>query len=211
VTVQDSAGDTNSAIFSLTVASPSLGISANPSSLTIVQGQSGETTITFTPVGGYNGPVTLSCSGLPANTVCVFTLSGTSISSYTFPGNNQPVVVLLTIQTDATGALARTESTPTPLRPGAILTAIAFWCPGSLLGLIALRRKRKMFTKNPRSFGVCLFVLLVGAMAGLAGCISGGGFGTYVTPVGTSAITVVVTPGSGSAQTLNIGVTIAQQ
>jgi hypothetical protein len=54
-------------------------------------------------------------------------------------------------------------------------------------------------------------VLLVGAMAGLAGCISGGGFGTYVTPVGTSTVTVVVTPSSGSAQTLNIGVTITQQ
>jgi len=48
-------------------------------------------------------------------------------------------------------------------------------------------------------------------MAGLAGCISGGGFGAYVTPVGTSTVTVVVTPGSGSAQTLNIGVTITQQ
>jgi hypothetical protein len=209
VKVQDSTGNTNSVIFSLTVVSPSLGISASPSSLTIVQGQSGQTTITFTPVGGYSGPVTLGCSSLPANTLCVFTLNGTSINSYTFPGNNQQVVVTLTIETDVS-ALARTESTQTPLRPGAIFTAIAFWCPGSLLGVIALRRKRKMFTENPRVFGLCLFVALVGAMAGLAGCISGGGFGTYVTPAGTSTVTVVVTPGSGSAQTLNIGVTITQ-
>jgi len=211
VTVEDSTGSKANKNYSITVALPSVTVSANPSSLTIVQAQSGETTITFTPVGGYNGPVTLSCSGLPANTVCVFTLSGTSISSYTFPGNNQPVVVLLTIQTDATGALARTESTPTPLRPGAILTAIAFWCPGSLLGLIALRRKRKLFTKNPGSFGLCLCVLLIGALAGLAGCISGGGFGTYVTPAGSSTVTVVATPGAGSPQTVNIGLTITQQ
>jgi hypothetical protein len=120
------------------------------------------------------------------------------------------VVVTLTIETDVS-ALARTESAPTPLPPGAIFTAIAFWCPGSLLGVIALRRKRKLFAKNPKSFGLCLFVLLAGAMAGLAGCISGGGFGTYVTPVGTSTVTVEVTPGSGSAQTLNIGLTITQQ
>jgi hypothetical protein len=210
VKVQDSTGNTNSVIFSLTVASPSLGISASPSSLTIVQGHSGQTTITFTPVGGYSGKVTLSCSGLPANSLCAFTLNGTSITSYTFPGNNQQVVVTLTIETDVS-ALARTESAPTPLPPGAIFTAIAFWCPGSLLGVIALRRKRKLFAKNPKSFGLCLFVLLAGAMAGLAGCISGGGFGTYVTPVGTSTVTVEVTPGSGSAQTLNIGLTITQQ
>jgi hypothetical protein len=157
--------------------------------------------------------VTLSCTGLPANTLCSFTLlpSGTPITSpLTF--NGQQVMVLLTIQTDV-GAMAtvQPESAPTPLRPGAILAAIAFSCPGSLLGLIALRRKRKLFTKNPRNFGLCLFVLLVGAMAGLAGCISSGGFGTYVTPVGSSTVTVVVTPSSGSAQTLNIGLTITQQ
>jgi len=180
--------------------------------LTIPQGQSGHTTITFTPVGSYTDPVTLSCSGLPANTSCSFELlpGDTPITApLTFSG--QPVMVLLTIQTDV-GAMAtvQPESAPTPLRPGAILTAIAFWFPGSMLGVIALRRKRKLFTKNPRSFGLCLCVLLVGAMAGLAGCISGGGFGAYVTPVGTSTVTVVVTPGSGSAQTLNIGVMITQ-
>lgn len=124
-------------------------------------------------------------------------------------GNDLPVNVVLSINTDVSSSQARTESAPTPLRPGAILAAIAFWCPGSLLGVIALRRKRKLFTKNPRSFGLCLFVLLVGAMAGLAGCFSGG-MGTNVTPVGSSAVTVVVTPGVGSAQTLNIGVTITQ-
>jgi len=118
---------------------------------------------------------------------------------------------VLTINTDVNGMLARMEAAPTPLRPGTILAAIAFWCPFSLLGLIALRRKRKLFTKNPRIFGLCVFVLLAGAMAGVAGCVSGGGFGTYVTPVGTSTVTVVVTPASGSPQTVSIGLTITQQ
>jgi hypothetical protein len=77
--------------------------------------------------------------------------------------------------------------------------------------VIAIRRKRKLFTKNPGIFGLCVVVLLACASAGLAGCISGGGFGAYVTPVGTSNVTVVVTPGSGSAQTLSIGVTITKQ
>jgi N-acetylneuraminic acid mutarotase len=210
VTVQDAAANTNSVIFSLAVASPSLGISASPTALTIVQGQSGYTMLTFTPIGPYSANLTLSCSGLPANSQCTFTTpSGTAVPSPLLVVG-APVIVKLTIETDVSSTLARTESAPTPLRPGTILTAIAFWCPGSLLGLIALRRKRKLFTKNPRSFGLCLFVLLIGTVAGLAGCISGGGFGTYVTPAGTSTVTVVVTPSSGSAQTLNIGVTITQ-
>jgi hypothetical protein len=210
VTVIDSASHMASMNYSLTVIPPpSLTVSASPVTLTIVQGQTGETTITLTPQGGYSGTLTLTCSGLPANTSCVFKPS----TPVVFTGmNDQPVTVMLTIDTDVDAmATVQPASVPTPLRPGAILTAIAFWCPGSLLGVIALRRKRRLFTKNPRSFGLCLCVLLVGAMAGLAGCISGGGFGTYVTPVGTSTVTVVVTPSSGSAQTLNIGVTITQQ
>jgi hypothetical protein len=190
---------------------PSLMIGASPVTLTIVQGQSGQTTLTFTPQGGYSETLQLGCLGLPANTQCAFELNGAPITAVTV-GNNQSVKVVLTIETDVDAmAAVLPASAPTPLRPGAILTAIAFWSPFSLLGLIALRRKRKLFTKNSRSFRLCLFVLLIGALAGLAGCISGGGFGTYVTPVGTSTVTVVVTPGSGSAQTVSIGVTITQQ
>jgi hypothetical protein len=213
VTAQDFAGNTNTLIFSLTVASPSLTITANPVTLQAVQGQSGQTTLTFTPSGGYSETLLLSCAGLPANTLCVFELNGAPppIGAVTV-GNNVPVSVVLTIETDVQAkTTVQSASAPKPLRPGAILTAIAFWCPGSLLGLIALRRKRKLFTKNPGIFGLCVVVLLVGAMAGLAGCISGGGFGTYVTPVGTSTVTVVATPPSGSSQTVNIVLTITQQ
>jgi len=212
VTVTDSFGYPTSAIYSLTVVAPGLGITASPGALTIVQGQSGETTLTFTPTGGYVGPVTLSCSGLPANTSCSFAQlpSGTPITA-PLGFNGQQVMVQLTIWTDGVSTQHLAQSSPAPPRPGAISTAIAFWSPFSLLGLIALRRKRKLFTKNPKIFGLCVFVLLAGAMAGLAGCISGGGFGTYVTPAGTSTVTVVVTPASGSPQTVSIGLTITQQ
>jgi hypothetical protein len=209
-TVTDSSSNTANKTYPLTVILPSVTLSANPNNITIVQGQPGATTITFTPQGNYTGTFTLSVSGLPANTSGVFTLNGVPVTSVTLTGNNQPLNIVLTINTDVVTIQARMESAPTP-RPGAILTAIAFWCPGSLLGVIALRRKRKLFTKNPRSFGLCLCVLLIGTLAGLAGCISGGGFGAYVTPVGSSTVTVVVTPSSGSPQTVNVGVTITQQ
>jgi hypothetical protein len=211
VTVTDLTGLSNSVVFSLTVAAPLLTISANPTSLTIAQGSSGETTLTFTPTGGYNGTLTLSCTGLPANSLCTFTLNGASISSLTLPGNNLPVSVLLTIETDVNAQQARMEPRPTPLRPGAILTAIAFWWPGTLLGLFALRRKRKLFTKDRGWLGLCLCALLIGTLASLAGCNHGGGHGAYVTPVGNSTVTITVTPGAGSGQTLSLGVTITKQ
>jgi hypothetical protein len=211
VNVEDANGITASTNYTLTVVLPSVMVSANPNNITIVQGQTGETTITLTPQGNYTGTFTLSVSDQPANTSSVFTLNGVTVTSVTLTGNNQTVNVVLAINTDVISTQAHKESAPTPLRPGAILTAIAFWCPGSLLGLIALRRKRKLFTKNPGILGLCVVALLVGTLAGLAGCISGGGFGTYVTPAGTSTVTVVATPGSGSAQTLNIGLTIKQQ
>lgn len=207
VTVKDSAGNTKSVIFPLAVASPSLKIAANPSSLTIIQGQTGKTTLTFTPSGDYTGTLALGCSGLSANMLCVFTQNGASVSSVTLTGNNQSVDVVLTFETDVNAQQARRESGPTTPRADAILSAVAFWWPGSVLGLIALRRRRKMFAKNQRWFGLCLFVLIIGAVIGLAGCGGGG----PVTPVGSSTVTVTATPGSGTAQTLSIGITITQQ
>jgi hypothetical protein len=211
VTVEDSTGNTANKTYPLTVALPSVTVSANPNNITIVQGQSGQSTLVFTPQNNYAGTFSLSVSGSPPNTSSVFMLNGVPVTSVTLTGNNQTVNVVLSISTNFIGMQARTQSAPTSPRRGAILTAIVFWCPGSLLGLIVLRRKRKLFTKNPGIFGLCVVVLLVGTLAGLAGCISGGGFGTYVTPAGTSTVTVVATPGAGSPQTVNIGLTITQQ
>ena len=217
VTAIDADGDqTTQQGYTLNIAAPpppSLKITADPDSLTIIQGQTGKTTLTYTPSGGYTGTINLSCSGLPANSRCVFTLNGAPIDSLTFTGNNQPVSVVLTFETDVNIhiQLARMGTAPAPLPPDAILPAIAFWWSGSLLGLAAFPRKRKMSPKNQRWFGLCLLALLTGAVAaGMAGCGGSGGFGTYVTPVGSSTVTVSATSASGTVQTLSIGITITQ-
>jgi len=44
--------------------------SASPSSLTVNPGSSGVSTITVTPFGDFNGLITLSCTGAPANSTC---------------------------------------------------------------------------------------------------------------------------------------------
>jgi hypothetical protein len=61
-------------------------MSASPSSLTIQKRSHGSSTITLTPLGGFNQTVALSCGGLPANTTCSVspasvTLNGTSAST----------------------------------------------------------------------------------------------------------------------------------
>lgn len=197
--------------YTLTIASsqiPLLKIVANPDSLTIAQGKTGTTTLTFTPSGGYAGKLALSCSGLPANSHCVFTQNGAPVSSVTLTGNNKPASVELTFETDVNTQEAWTGSRPAALHPHAASLAIAIWWPSSLLGLAAFGRKRKVSAKNRRWFGLCIFVLLtVTVVAGLAGCISKG---ANLTPVGTSTVTITASPGSGSAQTLSIDITITQ-
>ena len=82
------------------MALPLVTVTANPNNITIIQGQSGQSTITFTPQGNYTGTFTLSVSGQPANTSGVFMLNGVTVNSVTLTGNNQPVNVVLTINTD---------------------------------------------------------------------------------------------------------------
>src|SRR5260370_35995661 len=47
-------------------------LSASPGSITVVQGTSGASTITVTPVNGFNSSVSLSASGLPSGVTATF-------------------------------------------------------------------------------------------------------------------------------------------
>src|SRR5229473_751674 len=53
-------------------------LSASPSSLTVVQGTSGASTITVTPLNGFNSSVSLSASGLPSGVTASFNPSSTA-------------------------------------------------------------------------------------------------------------------------------------
>jgi hypothetical protein len=190
---------------------PSLKIVANPNSLTIAQGQSGETMLTFTPSGGYTGTLALSCSGLPANSLCLFTQNGESINSLTLSGNNQAESVALTFETDVNSQQAGMKAAPPPLPPATILPAFAICFSSGLLGLASVRRKRNIPRNDRRWLSLLLLLLLVvAATFGLTDCGGSSNFGSPVTPVGTSTVTVTAIPGSGTAQTLSISITITK-
>src|SRR2546426_8132214 len=60
---------------------PTFSLSTSPSSLTVIQGTNGASTITVTPLNGFNSSVSLSASGLPNGVTASFNPSSTASSS----------------------------------------------------------------------------------------------------------------------------------
>lgn len=73
-------------------------ISASPSALSILQSSSGTSTISTTVSGGFNSPVALSASGLPAGATATF-----SPPSIAAPGSGSSTVTFLAGSATATG------------------------------------------------------------------------------------------------------------
>ncbi len=208
------AGDANytlatpSQSFTLVVAAPAappgFTLQATPSSLSIPQGQPGGTILKLTPTGGFSGTVRFGCSNLPANAVCSF-----AQNPFQLPGNDQPVNVTLIIQTSVQQTRIDTIRKPAPEPLSPILPALAFWWPGSLAGLAAFGRKRKL----SKAQQLCMLLLTIGIFViGLSGC-GGGSFSPYVTPVGSTTVTVTASAGTGTsaiAQTVSLTVDIVQ-
>jgi hypothetical protein len=100
---------------------PDFTLAATPSSITITAGQSGQTTISVSPLQGFNFLVTLSCSGLPASVTCSF-----SPSSVAPLGSAASSTLTLTTTTES-ATLHRNSS---PLFPASAL-AVALCCLSS--------------------------------------------------------------------------------
>ena len=187
-------------------------LAANPTSLTIQQGQTATTTLTVTPAGGYSGTIAWSCSNLPANAGCAFAQNQVTLS-----GNDQVVTVALNITTTQQ---AENHAPQSPLNP--TLFALAFWWPGGLTGLAIFVRKRILHQRQG-SWQLCLLLVCVCIFAGaLSGCGSNssmGSSGGTSTPPSTPApptvaqVTVTATGTSGTAvatQTVNLTLTLTQ-
>jgi hypothetical protein len=91
---------------------PNFTLSASPSSLTVVQGNSGSSTVTVTPSGGFTGSVTLSASGLPSGVTASFgTNPTTSTSSVTFTASSTATTGTASVTiTGTSGSLTHTTT-----------------------------------------------------------------------------------------------------
>ncbi|MBB6146882.1 hypothetical protein HNQ77_004863 [Silvibacterium bohemicum] len=117
---------------------PDFTVTATPSSLTVSPGGFGTTVISITPINGFSEMVTLSCSGNPAPSTCVF--SPTTV----IPANGAVATSTLQIQTQ--GAAGKTTLLVHPSeqqRNSSGHVAYAVVLPGilALLGIGALRKR----------------------------------------------------------------------
>jgi hypothetical protein len=91
---------------------PNFSLSASPASLSVTQGNSGSSTITVTPSGGFTGSVSLSASGLPAGVTATFgTNPTTSTSTVTFTASPTAATGTATVTiTGTSGSLTHTTT-----------------------------------------------------------------------------------------------------
>jgi hypothetical protein len=101
------------------VSGPNFSLSASPSSLTVTQGSSGNSTITVTPSGGFTGSVTLSNSTLPSGVTASFgTNPTTSTSVLTFTASSTATTGTSTITiTGVSGTLSHTTTISLTINP----------------------------------------------------------------------------------------------
>ena len=113
----------NNCVLPPAAANPNFTLSASPSSVSVTQGNSGSSTITVTPSGGFTGSVTLSASGLPSGVTASFgTNPTTSTSSVTFTASSTATTGTATVTiTGTSGSITHTttisltvNATPTP-------------------------------------------------------------------------------------------------
>ncbi len=151
-------------------------ITAIPATVTVTApGQSGTTTLTITPLGGFSQTVTYTCTGLPSEAACTFPTAATGGT--------------LTITTMAPSA----RMDKSPLRRSRRLF-YALLLPG-FLGLVVSAGSRKRTLRGLR----LLSLIAVLALSTLWMPACGGGSSTPSnpgTPAGTSTVTVTATAGS---------------
>jgi uncharacterized protein (TIGR03118 family) len=166
------------------------GFSTSSPVATVANDASATLTLAVAPINGFSGPVTFSCSGLPANSTCTFSSPTLTVTP------NASATETLTISTG--GYKASNEAAPFHHSGNGSYTALAFM-PFACFLFFAGRKKLRITSK--------VMLILVGAAVGavtLAGCSS---YTNTTTPAGTSAITITATSGATShTSTVNLTV-----
>jgi hypothetical protein len=184
-----------------TVQLPLVVVSNPPTSpITINSGSTGTVTLNLTAQGGYTGTATMSCAYLPAGMSCSF-----NPSTVTFSATSSTATTVMTISTGGPTAAAQLNLPGAPGRGDrlAAIPALCFWVPGSIVGLLGLRRKKlgSLQRRMMQLIAVAAFGVGVATISG-CGCSSS----TVKTSPGTYTIDVEIT--AGTVQSVPIGVIV---
>lgn len=189
-------GDTKHAVSAsqpaiLWVVTPDYTITASPSSATIAAGSSATFTFTVTPVGGFNSPISLGCSGLPAMATCTF-------APATLTPNGAPVTSKLVITTTGPSAT---------LRPRSGYPLFAVWLVLCGMPAVLLIGDSRRYRKLLLLMALALVVLLT-SCGGSSPSTTPAPTPKPITPPGTSTVVVSASASAGAAKNVSITVTI---
>jgi hypothetical protein len=179
---------------------PNYSLTASPSSLTIAQGMAGTTTLTITPVGGFTGMLSFSCTGLPLKANCVF-----APTQVTLTGNDEVATVTLTVNTTGSNGVI-SQLRPSPFRWTSVHIYALFLFPAGFV--LFLTPKRIRAAKKRNRYVSTALLLLLGALisVGMSSCGSSGS--SPATPTGTYSISAVATVGGSNSQSAVVSVTV---
>ena len=175
----------------ITVVAPDYTVTASPAMATITVGQSATTTLTITPVGGYNGTVKFTCGTLPAGATCTF-------APATITPSGGAVTTKLTVATTAT-TTSRLRPFSTPLQG----VALAF------LFILGLSPHRIRVVNHRLLRTGLLTLVLVTSLVSLSGCNASTKTTIPGTPTGDQTIVVTAADSSGAvSHAINFQVTV---
>jgi hypothetical protein len=178
------------------VTAPGFSLSANPASLSLSQGETGQIKITLTPIGGYNGSLTFDCTGLPELAACSF-----NPATLMADGSNIAVSTTMTITTTGSNHGTVSQNGPNTYTSRSTSTLLC-WLPAGLLSFILYWHRKRL---SPAAKRVLWMIVLVASISGIVACGS-----SPSTPTGSSTITVTA-KGSGSvSQSVTVMVTVTK-
>ena len=162
--------------------------------------------VTVSSVQGFAGPVTLACSGLPADATCTF---ATPTVALTGTGDGASVSTTMTVTTTMADARlmppAPAGRTPSGLSP----IAFAAVFPFGLVAFFGLSRRKRVHPRATRSpnFRLLLALCCTAAIVSLAGCACL----SSINQVYTIPITGTTTVSGVSSQSTSVSLTVAQE
>jgi hypothetical protein len=216
VTITGTSGSlTHTTTISLVISVPNFSLSASPSNLNVVQGNSVVSTLTVGPQSGFSGSVSLAASGLPSGVTASFSpASATGTSTLTLVAGTSVTAGTATVTvTGTSGGLTHTAAISLVITvPNFSLSA----SPGSL-GVAQGSSGASTVTVGPQSgFSGSVSLAASGLPSGVTASFSPAsttGASTLTLAAGTAAAsgtaTVTVTASSGTlSHTTTIGLTV---
>jgi hypothetical protein len=140
---------------------PNYAMAVSTSNVVLKTGQKTNVMVTLTPQNGFNAPVTLSCSKLPAGTSCSF-------GPATVTPNGGPVSSTLSI--GMAPATSTAALNPAPGGSSAGKTALGLVMPWGLLSLLGLSTKKNRSRMAGWSMRLLVAVSLIAGSLWISGC-----------------------------------------